>query len=99
MPRVQICNRWWMKEFFSTQKTFVLNYLTLSISDKEITEQFKLTNACMMHSIFWMSLSGFTLLLLTQSFNYFFRDGQPVYILLQLAGFCFMGLWHLLWKY
>jgi hypothetical protein len=88
-----------MREFFTNEKTFVLNYLTLSISDKEITKQFQLTNACMMHSIYWMSFSGFTLLLVLQSFNYLFRDGQPVYILLQLAGYCFMGLWYFLWRF
>lgn len=75
MARIAICNRWWLRSFFSAEKSIVLNYLTLTISDKEINEQFQLTNACMMHSIFWLSFAGFFVLLATQMFNFFFKDG------------------------
>lgn len=63
MPRLAICNKWWLRKFFTTENTYVLNYLTLSISDKDISHQFLLTNSVMMHAIFWISLGAFILLL------------------------------------
>ena len=53
----------------------------------------------MMHSIFWISLAAFALLLTLQVCNWLFGTGQPVYILFQLGGFGFMGLWMFLWRY
>lgn len=38
MNRFTVCRKLWLREFFTAEKTFVLNYLTLTISDKEITK-------------------------------------------------------------
>lgn len=93
----EVCNRWWLRKFFTSEKTYVLNYLTLSISDKEVTKQFQLTNSCLMHSIYWISMTSFVLLLLQAIFNYLYRDGLFAFVLLHLGGLSFSGLWQLLW--
>ena len=53
----------------------------------------------MMHASFWVALALVLLWLANATFNLVFKEGQPVYILIQIGSLSNLALWKFLWHY
>ena len=90
------CHKIFKRIFFSRNTANVLNYLTLQISDPEISKQYEIARC-----VHFARLSKPTLVLsigylLLKLFQYFFMRDQPLIRL--LTSICIL-LWALLWVF